>query len=158
MKPNRRWLQGSLRSFLALIAALAIWLGWQANRLRRQAEAVRAFHQTGGIVGYRAPPPPGQKLAIELFAAEYSWRDYFRTPTDVKLQGDDVDDEVCRHLDDLPDLQTLELTRTRATGAVAEHVRRLKRLKELWVFDQALTAEDVEHLRRVVPPGCEIFR
>lgn len=157
MKPTRRSLQLSLRAFLALFTVLAVWLGWQANRLRRQAEAVRAFQRAGCVIGYRVPPPPGRKFGIEIFAKDGTWRDYFRAPTDIGLKGDVVDDELCRRLDDLPELRDVEIRETRVTAAVIERIGRLKRLEMVFIHDSDFTQEDVERLKTVVPPGCEIF-
>jgi hypothetical protein len=153
----RRRLQISLRMFLLSLAALAVWLGWEANRLRRQAEAVRAFQRAGSIIGYRVPPPPGRPLDIALFAKEASWRDYFRTPTDLRLTSEAVDDELCRFLDDLPELKSLEFDDTGVTGASIERIGRLKRLEFIFLHDPDFTQDGVERLKTVVPPGCEIF-
>lgn len=56
MKRDRRWLQFSLRSFLVLLTALAVWLGIVVNRVREQREAVKAIEALGGYVGYDSPP------------------------------------------------------------------------------------------------------
>lgn len=117
MKPTRRAFQLSLRTFLVLFTALGVWLGWHANRLRLQTEAVRVLQHAGCVIGYRVPPRPGQKFdTIETFETEGTWRDYFRTPTDLVLRGDLVDDEICRALDDLPELRSIDLKDTRITG------------------------------------------
>jgi len=157
IKPNKRTFQISLRTFLVLLAAFSVWLGWQANRLRRQAEAVRAFQRAGCVIGYRVPPPRGQTVGIEVFAKDGSWRDYFRTPTDLVLKGDAVDDELCRWLDDLPELRNVETRKTRVTGAVVERIGRLERLETIFIHDQGFSEDDVERLKSVVPPGCEVF-
>lgn len=157
MKPTRRWLQISLRTFLVLVAILAAVLAWEANRLRRQAEAVRAFQRAGSIIGYRVPPPPGRPLDIALFAKEASWRDFFRTPTDLRLTSEAVDDDLCRCLDDLPELKSLELDDTRVTSASIERIGRLKRLEIIFLRDPDFTQDDVERLKTAVPPGCEVF-
>lgn len=52
MKLTRRWLQYSLRSFLVLLTALAVWLGVVVNRAREQREAVKAIEAAGGTVTY----------------------------------------------------------------------------------------------------------
>ena len=52
MKPSRRWFQYSLRSFLILLTALAVWLGVVVNRAREQREAVEAIEALGGYVIY----------------------------------------------------------------------------------------------------------
>ncbi len=52
MKPCRRWFQYSLRSFLILLTALAVWLGFVVNRAREQREAVKEIEAVGGNVIY----------------------------------------------------------------------------------------------------------
>ena len=52
MTRTRRWLQYSLRSFLVVLTAFAIWLGVAVNRAREQREAVKAIEALGGTVTY----------------------------------------------------------------------------------------------------------
>lgn len=52
MKRRRRWFQYSLRSFLVVVTALAVWLGVVVNRAREQREAVKAIEALGGSVMY----------------------------------------------------------------------------------------------------------
>lgn len=52
MKPARRWLQYSLRSFLILLTAIAVWLGVVVQRANEQREAVEAIQTLGGRVIY----------------------------------------------------------------------------------------------------------
>jgi hypothetical protein len=52
MNPTRRWLQYSLRSFLILLTALAVWLGIIVKRAAEQREAVKAIEALGGRVTY----------------------------------------------------------------------------------------------------------
>jgi hypothetical protein len=57
MKPARRWFQYSLRSFLVVVTALAVWLGVVVNRAREQREAVKAIEALGGDVIYEGEDP-----------------------------------------------------------------------------------------------------
>ncbi|HUY90495.1 MAG TPA: hypothetical protein VMV10_17290 [Pirellulales bacterium] len=52
MATRRRWLQFSLRTFLVLLTALAVWLGVASHRMREQREAVKAIETLGGTVAY----------------------------------------------------------------------------------------------------------
>lgn len=52
MKPSRCWFQYSLRSFLILLTALAVWLGVVVRRATEQREAVKAIEALGGAVIY----------------------------------------------------------------------------------------------------------
>ena len=49
---KRRWLQFSLRSFLALATLFSIWLGFHVRSARRQEESVAAIKRLGGWVYY----------------------------------------------------------------------------------------------------------
>jgi hypothetical protein len=51
-RSRRRWFQFSLRGFLVVLTALAVWLGVIVNRAREQREAVKAIEAMGGIVTY----------------------------------------------------------------------------------------------------------
>ncbi len=42
LSARRSWLQFGLRSFLVLLTAFAVWLGWKAERARNHREAVKA--------------------------------------------------------------------------------------------------------------------
>jgi hypothetical protein len=52
MKPIVRWKSISLRGMLLLIVAIALLLGWIANKARQQREAVAALQKFGGFVHY----------------------------------------------------------------------------------------------------------
>jgi hypothetical protein len=71
MKPTRRLFQYSLRSFLILMTALAVWLGVIVNRAREQREAVEAIEAVGGRVvyagGFYIPAWIRQCLGKDLF-------------------------------------------------------------------------------------------
>ena len=52
MKLTRRWFQYSLRTFLVVLTAFAVWRGVVIHRAREQREAVKAIEAAGGIVRY----------------------------------------------------------------------------------------------------------
>jgi hypothetical protein len=47
-KPNRRWLQFSLRSVLILTLAVALWLGHEVRQARHVEQTVAALRELGG--------------------------------------------------------------------------------------------------------------
>lgn len=59
MKPTRRRFQYSLRTFLVLLTALAVWLGVAVNRAREQREAVEVIKSLGGSLLYDRQFHPG---------------------------------------------------------------------------------------------------
>ncbi len=159
MKSIRRWSQVSLRTLLILIGAFALWLGREANRLHRRAEAVRAFTRAGCVVRYQQPDSIHPEIGLNVFPEDYSWQDYFRMPSDLTLMGDHVDDRVIRHLDELPGLQSLAIhvEHIHMTGALLERIRRLKHLKSVLVRGNEFSPEEVESLEGAVAPNCEIY-
>jgi hypothetical protein len=56
MATRRRWFQYSLRSFLVVLTALAVWLGVVVRRATEQREAVKAIEAIGGVVVYDWQP------------------------------------------------------------------------------------------------------
>jgi hypothetical protein len=92
MTPTRRWLQYSLRSFLVVLTAFAIWLGVAVNRAREQREAVKAVEAMGGVVLYdwhisqigNAPAwEPQGPVWLRLFIGN----EYFQKVEQVYLMG-----------------------------------------------------------------------
>jgi hypothetical protein len=51
-KPKVRWKTISVRGLLVLVLAIALWLGWIANKAREQRQAVAALQKWGGFVHY----------------------------------------------------------------------------------------------------------
>ena len=56
MKARRRWLQFSLRGFLAVLTIGCLWLGWKVERAREKREAVKAIEAMGGAVHFDWEP------------------------------------------------------------------------------------------------------
>ena len=73
MKSPRRWFQYSLRSFLVLLTALAVWLGIVVNRAREQREAVKAIEALGGIVHYDWQKDPGYRGSYAQTLQPITW-------------------------------------------------------------------------------------
>jgi len=49
-RSRRRWLQFSLRGFLIVLTAFAVWLGMAVNRARNQRETIKEIESMGGSV------------------------------------------------------------------------------------------------------------
>lgn len=118
MKPTpRRWFQYSLRTFLVLMTALAVWLGVVVNRAREQREAVEAIEALGGAVTYdwelepnrKEPPGPGWLRTL-------IGDDFFQEVHEVALLSD-------FHSDVQPD--------SHIRSAIPQ-LKRLPQLKKLW--------------------------
>ncbi len=70
MKPTRRYLTFSLRTFFFVLTAFAVWLGVIAERAREQREAVRAI----GALGRRKPRHPEIASVSRLVALKHALR------------------------------------------------------------------------------------
>ena len=60
-RPNRRWLQFSLRSLLLFVLIFSIacsWFGMRLRKAEKQRDAVAAFKKLGGFVRYDFDPKP----------------------------------------------------------------------------------------------------
>jgi len=49
LKPKRRWMQFGTRSMLVLTTACGILLGWRANEVRRERDALAFVESLGGM-------------------------------------------------------------------------------------------------------------
>jgi hypothetical protein len=65
--PKRNWFRFSLRNFLAVIAVIALWLGWgtyKAHQREQIAQFIR--NQYGGGFTYGPPLRPWKQLPLTL--------------------------------------------------------------------------------------------
>jgi hypothetical protein len=125
MKSHRHRFQYSLRSFLVVLTAAAVWLGVVVNRAREQREAVRAIEASGGTVLYdwSNEIPPGTFLIYPPPVDEKP-----RGPAWLRrIIGDDFFQEV----------RTVKLLHA-ADSTILEIIPSLKRLRKLdavWIND-----------------------
>lgn len=79
---RRRWMQFSLRGLLVTTMALALWLGWVAERAMRQKEAVALLEGWGARIDYahqwqgplkprKTGPPPGWSWLRKLLGPQF---------------------------------------------------------------------------------------
>ena len=70
----------------------------------------------------------------------------------LQLNRTMISDAGLAHLSKLPNLETLNLYGTRVTNAgPAKHIKGLKKLKKLYLWDSQVTVEGVEQLRQQMP-------
>jgi hypothetical protein len=124
MKPARRWFQYSLRSFLILLTALAVWLGVVVNRAREQREAVKAIDAEGGWVRYdweedpfgsEDQKPPEPAWLLRLFG-----KDFFRNVESVGFLTTSDFRRLVPHLKRLRKLRTVSVPATLPNVTVKE--------------------------------------
>jgi len=70
LAPRRRWFQVSVRTLLAIVAVLALWLAWGMHWVKSRNDAMRelkadprvAIVYQGGVL----PPKPWRELPVTL--------------------------------------------------------------------------------------------
>jgi len=120
-KPRRRWLRFSLRTLLAALTILCIWLGWQVTAARRQHEAIVAILAANGEVEFDdkkvltghtqyARVNPDDREVGPLWLREIFGDDFFRTVVEVRLVAD------MAQLEKLPSIRKLSLGGQKVTS------------------------------------------
>lgn len=160
LRPKRRWLQFSLGSLLLLITVLAVWLGWQVNRVRREREAIALVERLGGEVYFdyqveenvplghfvtspaRKPPAPDW---LRWLVGE----DYFRRVASVELRDTKVTDEDLHVVAGLRRLWLLDLSNTSITNAGLAHLKGLRELRGLTLINTDVDSAGLAHLRNL---------
>lgn len=135
MKSTRRWFQYSLRSFLILVTALAIWLGVVVNRAREQREAVKAIEALGGF-------------------AQYDWQ-YIEPSTDEppgpawlrRIVGDDAFQRV-KYVHFFPDPPESKIVKS------IPYIQRLARVERVWIWPHETGR--LQDVLESALPNCEI--
>jgi hypothetical protein len=158
----------------ALMTLLALWLGVETHRARRQQRAIAAIEAAGGSGVYSERCAWGRK-----WLAPFIGEDYFRRVRWVCFVGPNSDDlagwsdrraslwipearnhllfdgglrisdfreDVLRYLDSI-DIEALDLERVPVTDEGLRHLRALKGLKALSLGDLEITDEALVYLR-----------
>lgn len=95
VRPGRRWLQFSLRSFLIVLTIGCLWLGWKVERARRQRETVKAIEASGGWVHYDWQSPRVAKNASFWAGTSFNSKATIDAPPWLRrLIGDDFFQDV----------------------------------------------------------------
>lgn len=149
---RRRWFQYSLRSFLILLTALAVWLGIVVQRAREQREAVKAIDALGGGVYYDWHGPPGSQLEntgppAPAWLRQLVGDDYFQQAISVNF---------ARLIADTPDgyIEPLPHLRDEDIRALIPSLRQLRGLKSISTFNDVSNAT-LQELEDALP-GVEI--
>jgi Leucine-rich repeat (LRR) protein len=160
---KRRWVRYSLRAFLVVVTLICIVVGWEASRARRQGEAVREVERLGGVVRFdyqldekgalvsdAEPPAPAwlrDALGEEHFRRVIALDLSYGGP---RLGENQITDERLAILGGVPDLTTLELGRELGiTDDGLVHLRHLKKLKTLYLYNTGVEGPGLQHLSRL---------
>ena len=147
-RPNRRWLQFSLRTFVVVITLFAAWLGYVSFRAREQQAAVARIKELGGIVqyDYQMPPsaepsPPGWPWLRRLVGDEY-----FQDVAFVKLDETSVSDADLPLISKLRRTKTLSLNRTDVSDEGLVSIRGMTELNYLGLMKTKVTSKGIRSL------------
>ncbi len=150
-RPNRRWLQFSLRTFLIVLTLLAMGLGYVSFRAREQREAVARINELGGHIQYDyqrgsnpKPSPPGWPWLRRLVGDEY-----FQDVAFVNLGNTKVSDADLRLISKLRRTKILTLDGTNISDEGLASIRGMSELQSLGLMKTKVTTEGI---RRMRPP------
>lgn len=157
MKPTRRWFQYSLRSFLVLLTAMAVWLGVIVNRAREQRETVKAIEALMGRVQYDWQPKMVE-VTVTLNGVQNvkGWRreNASNTAPDApdwlrRLVGDEYFQEV----------EEIEFPYSSLPSQreIAALIPLLKRLRALKVIKLRAASAGVQWALKEALPGCKVY-
>src|SRR4051794_307103 len=154
MPTTRERLRFSLRSLLLLVLLIALWLGWQVHRARRQREAVAIIKAFGGHVYYdwesRGPEwapkgrrPPGPAWLRRAIGDEYFQEVEIITFTRAAPGAI----RVVPTLRAFPSLKVLDLHESQATDASLAVVGDLASLETLDLYEANVTDAGIARLK-----------
>lgn len=167
-----------LRTLFALIALLAVWLGWNVERARRQASAVKALGARMTVWDHELPSGDVSRWSPAASPKGPAWlrggvnfglfnpvrgvilvhqrvRDALPRLADLprllilNLSGSDADDQGLRHVGRLVELQSLNLDWTPVTDAGLEELTGLTQLHSLWLNETDVTDVGLIHLAKL---------
>ena len=171
-KRKIRWGRFWLRTLLVLTILFCIlfsFWSWFALRMRsakRQEKAMHALQVPGMGVNFDYEfnirnggyyQIPNAKLPEPVWLRSLLGDDYFRLLGDdffrtiifMAFDGTNVTDTDLKHLEDLPQIRTLGLSKTRITDAGLENLKGLTQLHWLRLRNTQITDAGLEHLRNL---------
>ncbi len=171
-KPKNRWIQFGLRTLLVLTTLFCIffslwsWFALKMRSAKRQEKAIHALQLRGmGVMfdyefnirngGYHQIPNaklPEPVWLRALLGDDYFrllGDDFFRTAIFMEFHGTEVTDTDLKHLEDLPEIRNLGLSKTPITDAGLDHLKGLTQLHWLRLRNTQITDAGLEHLRNL---------
>src|SRR5487761_968812 len=138
----------SLRTLFLFTTAVVAWLGYEAEQVHRQRQAVAAIEGWHGSLRY---DDSLRDSTFRGWLAPWVGRDAVACVDAVYLGGASVGDADLAHLEKLPRLRTLVLTSSPITDAGLAHLRGLSNLETLDLRFTTVTDAGVADLRRALP-------
>ena len=98
---------------------------------------------------------PNAKLPGPVWLRALLGDDFFRTIIFVEFDGTNVTDTDLKHLEDLPQIRSLSLSKTQIADAGLENLKGLTRLQWLYLQNTQITDAGLEHLRNLTQVDAE---
>lgn len=177
LKPNRRWLQTSLRAVLLFVTLLCVALSLWVVPAERRRRAVNAIEALGGTVILNSETR--KKSSAEAVLRRWLPEGYVDEIEYVLLDGPEITDAGLANLQGLTgllgltlentwvtdagllrlqgltNLQAIILRNTQITDAGLVHLKGLTGLRWLWVDKTQVTHTGLAQLRKALPK-CQI--
>jgi internalin A len=148
-----------------LVTALGVWLGLVVNRVHKRQQAVQAIQKLEGVIHFDhqydekggfhenadLPGPAWLRKAVgDDFFRKVAVIDFASGSGGLKRQRSKVGDDDLRHLEALPGIKHLELSRNRAvTDRGLVHLRSLKNLEALYLHKMSIEGPGLEHIKHL---------
>jgi len=169
-KPINRWLQFSRRILLILTILFCVGFslyGWCAQKMRsaqRQEKAMHALQVSGMGINFdyefdirnggyyqipnaKLPEPVWLRALLGEDYFRLLGDDFFRTVIFLHFDGTKVTDADLKHLEDLPQIRMLGLSKTQITDAGLANLEGLSQLQWLHLQNTQITDAGLKRLR-----------
>ena len=152
--PKYRAITLIARKYSLPAAVLVVGIGWYAESVLRQQRAVAAILAAGGQVTYDLNATSGATATLRQPIAVrqgdvHRWLDFFRTPTDARVENCGQGDAICEHLARLPKLRFVKLQGSRVTSAGLAQLAKLQMLEALDCCGTDVSDDGLEHLAKL---------
>jgi hypothetical protein len=171
-KPKNRWRQFSLRTVLILtilfgmLFSLYSWFALRMRSANRQEKAMHALGVLGMGVNFdyefdirnggyyqipnaKLPEPVWLRALLGDDYFRLLGDDFFRTIIFLEFYGTKVTDADLKHLEDLPQIRSLGLSKTQISDAGLANLKGLSQLHWLRLQNTQITDAGLEHLRNL---------
>jgi hypothetical protein len=157
LKPKRRWVQFSMRTVLVLTTACGILLGWRANDVRRERDALALVESLGGYATFDYQcdfdkdelrvVDPGREAPRNSWLMSMVGEEYFRHIACIFFRDTSVTDKDLKRITGLAGLVSLDLPECKVTVAELTSLARMRQLQMLNLSDTQVTNAGLVHLK-----------
>ena len=165
VNPKRRFIRFSLRTFLVILTAFAVWLGFEVNRARQTRLAILAVQEMGGHITYvhertartangRHAELPGPYWLRKMLGKEYCDDGVVIFFWLKEITNEDLA-QVSTHLKNLHNLQSLNLWDCPYLSDISA-LQELSNLDGITIHGTSISEADVDELKKALP-NCKIL-